>query len=53
MRYYHDHTAEWRIIRIILEDGSKVTLRLHRDGYILYGFAGVAFKMESDLFAEL
>ncbi len=51
--YYHDNTEEWRIIRIILEDGSKVTLRLHQDGYILYGFTDVAFKMESSLFAEL
>ncbi len=44
---------QFRELSINLKDGSKVRLTLLKDGYIYYGFMGVYFENNEDVFSKL
>ena len=44
---------EFRELSIKLNDGSTVRLTLLKEGNIYYGFMGVYFKMDEDVFSEM
>jgi hypothetical protein len=47
------NNESFRELTIHLNDGSKVRLTLLKDGYIYYGFMGVYFKMNEDLYLKM
>jgi hypothetical protein len=47
------NNEEFRELTIKLNDGSKVSLTLLKEGYIYYGFMGAYFKMDNDVFLKM
>lgn len=47
------NNEEYRELTIQLEDGTKVSLDLFKEGYIYYGDLGAYFKMNEDLFSKM
>ncbi len=47
------NNENFKELTIQLKDGSKVRLKLLKDGYIYYGYMGAYFKMDDALFLRL
>lgn len=47
------NNEEFKELIIHLNDGSRVSLTLLKDGFIYYGFMGVYFKMNKDAFSTM
>ncbi|GAA0344111.1 hypothetical protein GCM10008967_38180 [Bacillus carboniphilus] len=47
------NNEEYREVSLTLKDGTVVSLALIKEGYIRYGFLGVYFKMDDDVFREM
>lgn len=47
------NNEEFKELIIYLDDGSRVSLTLLKDGYVYYGFMGVFFEMNKDAFSTM
>ena len=47
------NNEEYKELTVHLDDGSRIHLTLLKDGYIYYGFMGVCFEMNQNVFATM
>ncbi|WP_146493845.1 hypothetical protein [Planomicrobium sp. CPCC 101079] len=47
------NNEEYKELTVDLDDGSRIRLTLLKDGYIYYGFMGVYFEMNQNVFATM